>query len=118
VTYDDSDLPDHYGFKIGSDLAKKIAAAKTLMATPREELLPKQPDTGDQKKWAGRAKSLALKVNTALKAMDKKGAWMSDDLIDAREFVKHLNSMSAYAAAAKNGGAAFEAMRKAKVDSK
>jgi PelA/Pel-15E family pectate lyase len=114
VTYDDNDLPTHYGFKIGSDLAKKIAAAKILLETPREKLSRKGEDKTDEKKWAGRAKNSALKVNTALKAMDKKGAWIVDDKIDAREFMKHMNAMAAYVEAAQKGGAAFEEMRKVK----
>jgi PelA/Pel-15E family pectate lyase len=114
VTYDDSDLPTHYGFKIGSDLAKKITSAKTLMATPREELLRKRVDNADPKKWASRAKGSALKVNLALKSMDKKGAWIVQDQISAREFIKHLNAMSTYVDAARKGGPAFEEMRKVK----
>jgi hypothetical protein len=114
VTFDDSDLPTHYGFKIGSDLAKKIAKVKAALATPRDELLRKQDPPADPKKWASRAKSAALKANLALKAQDKKGAWLDGDLISAGEFVRHIRAMSDYVEAAKNGGAAFEALRKPK----
>ena len=114
VTFDDSDLPTHYGFKVGSDLEKKIRAAKRKMETPREEFLRGREEANDAKEWAGRAKSQALKVNLALKAADNKGAWIKDDVIDARDFVKNLNAMSSYVEAAKKGGEAFEAVRKRK----
>jgi len=111
ITFDDSDLPDHYGFKIEEKLIKDIKAIKTILATPREELLRKKAPPTEPKKWASRAKGQAAKVNVALKSADKKGAWLKDDLIDSHEFVSHFKAMCGYVEAAKNGGAAFEALR-------
>jgi hypothetical protein len=58
-----------------------------------------------------RAKGLATKVQAALQSADKKGAWFKDDLIDAGEFVKNFKAMCSYVESAKNGGAAFDALR-------
>jgi hypothetical protein len=88
--------------------------ARSALATPRDELLHKQDPPADAKKWTSRAKGLALKVTVALSTQSKKGAWLSDDLIDAGDFVRNIRVMSDYVEAAKKGGAAFEALRTAK----
>ena len=112
LTFDDSDLPTHYGFKIEPKFAEDLKAIKTKVATPRDELLRKALPPTEPKKWASRAKGQAAKVNAALQSADRKtGVWFKDDLIDAGEFVKHFKAMSTYVEAAKNGGAAFEALR-------
>lgn len=114
VTFDDSDLPTHYGFKTEEKFAKDIEDLKKRLATPREELLRKNTPPAEPKKWTSRAKGQAAKVVTALQAADKKsGIWLKDDLIDAGEFVKNLKAMSIYVEAAKNGGVTFEALRAA-----
>lgn len=111
VTFDDSDLPTHYGFKADAKFAEDIAAMKNKLTTPRDELIRKNSPPTEPKKWASRAKGQAAKVTTALQAANKSGIWSKDDLIDAGEFVKHFKAMTIYIEAAKNGGTAFEALR-------
>lgn len=108
LTYDDKNLPTHYGFKI-DELGKDIVKLKEKIAQPREELLRKRADPTDEKKWASQAKGAADKVRKALAAADeKRGCWLKEDMIDSREFVKHMNAMIHYLRAAKNAGAEFE----------
>lgn len=111
VTFDDSDLPTHYGFKTEEKFGKEIEDIKTTLATSREELLRKAAPPTEPKKWTSRAKGQTAKVITALESADKKGAWLKNDLIDAGEFVKNFKAMCSYVEAAKNGGATFEALR-------
>jgi hypothetical protein len=112
VTFDDSDTPTHYAFKAGPEFGRTIASAKAALAMSREELLRQKVPMTEPRKWASRAKSLAPKASAALKAADKKGAWLKNDLIDAEEFVKNFKALTSYLEAAKRGGDAFEAMRK------
>jgi hypothetical protein len=112
VTFDDSDTPTHYAFKAGPEFGRTIASAKAALAMSREELLRQKVPMTEPRKWASRAKSLAPKASAALKAADKKGAWLKNDLIDAEEFVKNSKALTLYVEAAKKGGDAFEAMRK------
>ena len=111
ITFDDTDLPTHYGFKTEEKFVKDIEEVKTTLDTSRDELLRKKAPPADPKKWASRAKGLATKVIAALQSADKKGPWFKDDLIDAGEFVKNFKAMCSYVESAKNGGAAFEALR-------
>jgi PelA/Pel-15E family pectate lyase len=112
VTFDDSDTPTHYRFKTDPEFGNSIASVKATLAMSRDKLLQQKVPMTEPRKWASRAKSLAPKASVALKAADKKGAWLKNDLIDAEEFVKNFKAMTSYVEAAKKGGAEFEEMRK------
>lgn len=112
VTFDDSDLPTHYGFKTDERFAKEVEDLKARLAMPRDEWLRKQAPPEAPKKWTSRAKGQAGKVTAALQSADRKtGVWLVQDLIDAGEFVKNLKAMSIYVEAARKGGGTFEALR-------
>ncbi len=113
VTYDDSDLPTHYGFKTELKFAEDLAKTRETLDTPREALQAKNAPPTEPRKWVSRAKGLAAKVSKALAEVDKKtGVWMKGEFIDAGEFVKAFKAMNSYVEAAKKGGAEFEALRK------
>jgi hypothetical protein len=111
LTYDDSDLPDHYSFKTDEDIQKDITEFRELLALGRDEAKARRALPGDPKKWASRAKGQAAKTVTALKSQSKRGWWLKSDMIDAGELVKHFKAMCIYVEAAKNGGSVFEALR-------
>ena len=111
ITYDDSDLPTHYGFKIDPDLSSDIQKIHARMKAPRDETLAKQSLPNEPKKWASRAKGAAAKANTALSTQNKQGLWTKENEIDAGEIVKHLRALAYYLEAARNGGAAFDTLR-------
>jgi hypothetical protein len=112
-TYDDSDLPTHYGFKIDANLQEDLDGLTAVIARGREAILRERAEVDPPKKWTSRAKSLVAKVQTALRDQSKEGWWLKDEMIDAGLFVKNLNAMSAYIDAAKKGGAIFDEQRKA-----
>jgi len=102
LTYDDSNTPDHYGFKIESDLMGKIERMREALAKPREEILTSRKDPENAERWAKVARNLKSKVKTALDTQNEDGIWIDDDEIAAELFVKHFMAMSAYVKAAKN----------------
>jgi len=111
LTYDDSNLPTHYGFKL-EGIADDLDALRKRMQQPREDLLAKRAGPSSEKSWASKAKGVAGKVKAALAAQQAEGSWLKDDMIDAGEFTKHMLALSQYVEGAKKGGAAFAALRK------
>ncbi len=96
LTYDDSDVPTHYGWKAKSNvtaLEAALAAAKSGTAQP-----PRKPPGGD-------------KVRSILRALDSEGRWLStrklkgqpseQRLIASEDFIKNLETLSRYVAAEK-----------------
>jgi len=113
ITYDDTDLPTHYGFKIEEKFAQDMNKLRELLKMSRDEVLAKRMPPSTPKKWASRTKGLIAKVQTALDTQDKKGWWLDGDEIDATLFVKNLRAMAMYVEAATKGGEDFQAMLKA-----
>jgi len=113
VTYDDSNLPTHYGFKISGSFGRTIDRFKEKLSTSRDDVLAKRdreiPDS--EKEWSDRARKLASNARNALKFQNKEGYWTKGNLIDAGEFIKHMRSMTSYREAAAKGGATFSAIR-------
>lgn len=110
VTFDDSDLPTHYGFKL-SELQNHIDKLKETLALSRDECLRKKADPTEPKKWASKAKGQAEKVVAAMKSLTKQGSWMKGEFISCGEFVEHFKAMTQYVNYAAKGGDAFEAIR-------
>jgi PelA/Pel-15E family pectate lyase len=100
LTYDDSNLPTHYGFQpeYGGD---KIERLREDLATPREELLASRKGPDSPERWLKTARNLRGKVKTALEAQNEDGVWIDDDQIDAELFVKHMTAMALYVDALK-----------------
>ncbi|MCG8509156.1 MAG: pectate lyase, partial [Rhodospirillales bacterium] len=100
LTYNDTDVPTHYSFKVGSDVDKLRQSYETLAATPREEL---NPSLGHRDVTKTGAK-LKRKVRQIIDAMDERGAWVTDtglryhnkpgNVIDMRETVRNLNTLA------------------------
>ncbi len=106
LTYDDSDLPTHYGFKVDNDLAQiereftrlkesgaKPAAASTVSSQTRRA-----------------SSSLISQVRKIIESMDARGAWIENGrlrsfgsqsperVIQSASFVRNLNILSQYLA--------------------
>lgn len=96
LTYDGSNTPSHYGFKIEGDLMGKIEKLREALAKPRDEVLASRKDPETAERWLKSARSVRGKVKTALEDQNKDGVWTDDNEIDAGLFVKHLNAMSTY----------------------
>ena len=110
LTYDDSNLPTHYGFKM-DHIGHEVAKLKELMQEPREKLLEKRGEPKSERSWASKAKGAAGKAAAAMKAQNADGIWIKGDEIDAAEFSKHMMAMAYYVQSAKNGGSEFSKLR-------
>lgn len=102
LTYDGSNTPSHYGFKIEAEMMDKIERMREALAKPREEIIASRKDPETAERWAKVARNLQSKVKTALETQNEDGVWIEDDLIDAGLFVKHVMAMSAYVKATGN----------------
>lgn len=110
LTYDDSNLPTHYGFKL-DDLQEDIDKFKAKLDKVREEKLKEMSGPKTEKEWLSKAKGAAKKVVTALVDQNKEGVWTDENVIEASLMVKHMQAMIYYVDAAKQAGALFEAFR-------
>lgn len=110
LTYDDSNLPTHYGFKL-DELQEDIDGFKKKVAMTREELLKKAAEPATPKEWVSKAKGAAKKTVTALRDQNKEGVWTHENVIEGSLITKHLLAMVTYLEAAKKAGVAFEAFR-------
>ena len=98
LTYDDSDLPTHYGFKSESKLEKLEERYKTLAsgATPRVSV--------------SSLKTLRKDATTILAKLDAQGRWLTDedgkesangDYLDSKLFSKNISRLAEYVTAVK-----------------
>ncbi|MDA1055172.1 MAG: hypothetical protein O3C40_32520 [Planctomycetota bacterium] len=107
LTYNDDDLPTHYGFKVGSKLDSIEAEYERLLKTDPAKLKPRE-----SKPTYKMSRSLAEQARATIDALDKRGAWVepgtlksygSDDptkrVIDTRTYVKHVEALSKFIAA-------------------
>jgi hypothetical protein len=107
LTYDDSDVPTHYGFKVGSRLdaiAKEYERLRQLgpadLKHPAQASAPKATD------------ALRNQVSAVLAALDERGAWVTpgkmrsqgadaatEKVIESQTFIRNLGVLSDYLAA-------------------
>ncbi len=110
LTYDDSNLPTHYGFKI-DDLQEKIDKFKKLIKSTRDEQLARRTPRASEREWLSETKGRASKAVTALREQNKEGVWTRNNVIEADLIVKHLRAMVLYFEAGKKAGALLEDFR-------
>ncbi|MEM9281263.1 MAG: pectate lyase [Verrucomicrobiota bacterium] len=96
LTYDDDDLPTHYGFKIDAKFGRKIERVRKQLTKSREKITEERSDPEDADEWSREARSLASEVTEALDTLSNDGYWVRDGKIDARTFVDYLTSMARY----------------------
>ncbi|HRX79789.1 MAG TPA: pectate lyase, partial [Pirellulaceae bacterium] len=107
MTYDDGDLPTHYGFKIGSRLESLEAEYERLLQTEPSKLKPRE--SKPTYKMSG---SLAQQARAAIDSLDQRGAWVepgtlrayptndsSKSVIDTRTFENNVETLSKFIAA-------------------
>lgn len=110
LTYDDSDLPTHYSFKIGDDL-DSLDRRFTHTAEYKEKDLVKRRAL-ERRKTPDRSKSLSDDAQRLIESLDERGAWVEDGrlkyhgknddvrrVIDSATFAKNLVRLASYVAA-------------------
>ena len=103
LTYDDSDMPTHYGFKVGSRLDAIDQAYQQLLNLDAKQLKPVQRVT-QRLKMSSR---LAQRAEQVAQQLDHRGAWVevgrmlhtSQELpvIEMRTFIRNLQDLAASA---------------------
>ncbi len=107
LTYDDSDLPTHYGFKVNSQLDSIRQTYEHLLATPN----PVTP--GPARDPPIRlTKRLQNSAHAIVKALNQDGAWIesgqlkyqkhaspTESIIDVRTFIRNIDILSRYVSA-------------------
>lgn len=105
LTYEDNDLPTHYGFQVPSETASLLRRYENLVKkTPAELQQLRQPSTKSPK-----AKNLEPRVREIITAQDNRGAWVepgrlkyhgksdsTDRVISSETFAKNLDILSQY----------------------
>lgn len=104
LTYDDGDLPTHYGFKLDPGLKNKIERVRGELGRPLDSLQRSRKGPSNPGSWAKMARNLKGKVESALKSQKSDGYWSEGDTIEAGLFVKHLFAMSSYLEAVEKAG--------------
>jgi hypothetical protein len=109
LTYDDSDMPTHYGFKVGSRLDEIERQYERLSKLKSDELARLREKPQERPNVS---KSLESNVRNVIAALDDRGAWVEDGslryhgkgddtrrVIDSRTFIKNVDVLSRYLAA-------------------
>jgi hypothetical protein len=110
LTYDDGDLPTHYGFKLGQSLDRIEQEYQRLLEISPEQLQPSPPSNPGKP-----SRRLIAQVESVVGALDDQGRWVedgklsyhgSDDptrrIIDCRTFISNLGILSSYLATAED----------------
>jgi hypothetical protein len=108
LTYDDSDMPTHYSFKLGNKLESIARALTEARETPApvEVAPPSTPTLTDE---------LAAQAQTIIDRLDDRGAWVEDGrlryhgdddptrrIISSRTFATNVRTLADYIAAVRN----------------
>jgi PelA/Pel-15E family pectate lyase len=106
LTYDDGDLPTHYGFKIGNWVDTVAADFAKLQAAPL------QPIAASRSERPRPTAALQEQARRTIAALDQRGAWVEDGrlstsgtdddtrrIIDTRTFIKNLSVLAICATA-------------------
>ena len=109
LTYDDSDMPTHYGFKVGSGVKRLRAEFDETRTKPRDTT----PIWTTVRRKPGNSNSLRTEVRQLADSMDARGAWLEsgrlkdvgDDreqqIITTKTFIRNIRTLSRYLAATK-----------------
>jgi len=109
LTYQDDDLPTHYGFKVGSKLDAIQTEYDRIVAADPRDLKPRAA-----KPRYKMSPSLAKRARRVMDALDRRGAWVeagrlrtygdedrTSQVIEARTFVSNVETLSKFIAASK-----------------
>ncbi len=107
LTYDDSDLPTHYAFKVPNTLDRIEVEYRRLAATDPSRLIPPAP-----KRPGPPSARLVQQVQAVLAAQDAQGRWVEEGrlryhgksdptrrIIDCQTFIRNVLILSHYLAA-------------------
>ena len=110
LTYDDSDVPTHYAFKVDSGLDKLSQQFERVSKLTAEQVTALRKPAPEKLKVTPK---LEAQVRELIAALDERGAWVEDGrlryhgaaddtqrVIDSTTFIKNLGVLSRYVGAA------------------
>ena len=112
LTYDDSDMPTHYGFKTGSSLDSIEREYRRLSELSADELTDRRQ--ARRRSTPKLSDSLIRRASEVVSQLDERGAWVEDGsmryhenapatrVITSRTFVRNLGILAEYVAAARD----------------
>lgn len=111
LTYDDSDMPTHYAFKIGNGLAGLTQQYERVSKLTAEQLAELRTPAPDRIRVTPQ---LETQVRRLVESLDERGAWVEDGrlryhgdaddtrrVIDSSTFIKNLAALSRYVGASR-----------------
>lgn len=111
LTYDDSDMPTHYGFKLDGKLDQLRREYSSIAKLSSKELAARR---NEQPARPQSSASLESETKKVIQAMDARGAWVEEGtlkyhgksdptrrVIDSQTFIRHLSTLSRYLATTK-----------------
>jgi hypothetical protein len=96
LTYDDDDTPRHYGFKGRFDVPRTLARYRDL-ARLEAPAVPAFLAAGESPRAV--AAALVPQVERVVAALDDRGRWLEDGMINSATFVANLDLLARYVAA-------------------
>lgn len=109
LTYDDSDMPTHYGFKLDGKLDQLRREYDTVAELSDKGLADRRDPKPSRPKSSS---SLEAQVKKLIESLDDRGAWVDDGqlryhgkgdptrrIIDSQTFIKNVGTLSRYLAA-------------------
>lgn len=103
ITYDDSDMPTHYGFQVASSVAKLRVKYKEVSSLTQPQLEKRREALGRSTRRVSEQDVSAL-----IESMDERGAWVSSEgmrfhkrpgaVIDMRRTAENLTAIAAFLA--------------------
>lgn len=107
LTYDDSDMPTHYGFKVGSGVDRLRRDYEQAKGQPRDT----SPLWKTTRGKPGNSNSLRNEVSRLVGSIDARGAWLEkgrlraagteapQSIITTKTFIRNIRTLSRYLAA-------------------
>jgi hypothetical protein len=96
LTYDDGDTPRHYSFKGVFDVPRTLERYRSL--PNGDEAATPAPRAAEDAAPA-LADRLAPEVARVVAALDERGRWLEDDMINSATFVANMDLLARYVAA-------------------
>jgi hypothetical protein len=95
LTYDDDDLPTHYGFRVNLRLAKVQRIYREIVEQGRASYLARHRERGSVDQQALTPAMVAQIVD----ALDGRGRWVDDGTIHAKQVIRNYGALAAFLSA-------------------
>jgi PelA/Pel-15E family pectate lyase len=97
LTYDDSDLPDHYSFNQSSYPTRADQAYSEIKQKGIEQYLEeREPALMTAQEKTQRAEAMEADVRKVLEAQDGRGRWVRDGKIWMQDFERNIQALATY----------------------